>query len=67
MTLIVKIPFHITTTKNGQVWAKEGDKLIVQEKNANEYYIKRLNDTPIFSRWMKQNFVKSYCNEKENN
>jgi len=66
MILTVKTSFHITTTRNGEVWAKEGDRLTVSEKNANEYYIIKLNNTPIFSRWMKQNFIKSYCNEKEN-
>lgn len=59
--LTVKLPFHIDTTKAGSIDAKAGDALLVEDKDAEHYYVKRLNEQNIYSRWMRKNWILSHC------
>ena len=61
MILEVKTPFNITTTKEGEVWAKVGDKLKVEERTADVLWIRKLNDQNIYSTWKNKNYILSYC------
>lgn len=59
---IVKTEFEITTTSTGKIIAKVGDVLKVKNKDAEHYYILKLNDKPIFSRWIRKTWVDYKCN-----
>ena len=60
-TKIVKTEFEITTTSKGKIFAKIGDKITVKNKDYENYYILKVNDTQIFSRWMRKNWVNAKC------
>mgnify|MGYP001562518183 CR=1 FL=1 len=60
MILTVKTPFHVTTTREGKVFAKTGDKLTVKEKGLEYFYILKLNGKNIFSVWQRKNWILSH-------
>ena len=59
---IVKTEFEVTTTINGKVFAKVGDTIVVSNRDAEHYNIIKVNNTKIFSRWMRKNWVNAKCN-----
>lgn len=61
MKLRVKNRFYITTTADGELNAEKGDTLDVEERNDAYFNIKRLNDKPIFLRWMRKPYVLGHC------
>jgi hypothetical protein len=62
--LTVKIPFEVTTTSAGKVYAQSGDKLIVQNRDAEHYRILALNGSPIFSTWKRKSWINAHCGLK---
>lgn len=64
-TLTVKTPFQIgiqrRNDKDVDVWAQIGDTIKVRVKDAEHYYILKLNNTLIGSRWMRQNWINGHC------
>ena len=61
--LIVKTPFEVTTTDAGKVFAKVGDTITISNRDAEHYNILKVNDTKIFSRWMRKAWVDAKCNK----
>ena len=61
-TLTVSNRFELTTTSKGRIFAEVGDKLTVKDKGGQHYTILKLNDTMIFSRWMRIRWIDSHCN-----
>jgi hypothetical protein len=61
MKLTFKKEFYITTTKLGEVIAKPGDTIECKEKNAEYFYIVKLNNENIFSCWKKKSVVMMHC------
>lgn len=62
MTLIVKTRFEVTTTSSGKIYANIGDTIVVSNRDAEHYNIKKLNGQNIFSIWMRKSWVKAKCN-----
>jgi hypothetical protein len=60
--LIVKIPFFITRTSNGEVIANVGDTITVKDKGAEYFYIVKLNGKNIFSTWQRKSWIIAKCN-----
>ena len=60
--LIVKTEFEVTTTNAGKVFAKVGDTIVVSNRDAEHYNILKVNETKIFSRWMRKAWVNAKCN-----
>ena len=61
-TLIVKTKFHITTTsKDGKIFAEQGDILKVLDKGCEFYNILKLNNKQIFSIWQRKKWIESKC------
>lgn len=58
--LIVTKTFEVTTEPAGKIFANVGDTLIVKDKGSEEYYILRLNQKNIFSRWMRKSWINSH-------
>ncbi len=61
MKLIVKTRFEVTTTLNGKLFAEVGDVIKVSNRDGEYYNILRVNQTPVFSRWMRKNWVNAKC------
>jgi len=59
--LTVITDFQVTTTKEGEVWAKKGDNLVVSIRDHENYNIHKINDKNIYSRWMRRNWVNAKC------
>jgi len=59
---IVKTEFEVTTTNSGKIFAKVGDMLFVSNRDAEHYNILKVNETKIFSIWMRKNWVNAKCN-----
>ena len=59
--LVVKTRFELTTTSSGKIYAEAGDILIVKDRDFEHYNIVKLNNTNIFSRWIRKNWVNSKC------
>ena len=59
---IVKTEFEITTTTQGKIFAKVGDKIIISNRDSEHYNVHKVNDTKIFSRWMRKAWVNAKCN-----
>jgi hypothetical protein len=59
---IVKTEFEVTTTNSGKIFAKVGDMLFVSNRGAEHYNILKVNETKIFSIWMRKNWVNAKCN-----
>jgi len=53
--------FEVTTTNTGIVWAEVGDVIVVSNRGGEHYNIKAVNDKPIFSRWMRKNWIEAHC------
>ena len=67
MILTVTREFEVaTSSRDGKIIAKPGDQLKVEDKGFDYFYIKRLNDKPIFSTWKRKNWVLSHCNKPMN-
>jgi len=60
--LIVKTEFEITTTSTGKIFAKVGDVILVSNRDAEHYNILKVNNTRIFSRWMRKSWINAKCN-----
>jgi hypothetical protein len=60
--LIVKTKFEVTTTAKGKIFANVGDVLLVSNRDAEHFKILKLNNFPIFSRWMRKSWVLAKCN-----
>jgi len=58
---IVKTEFEVTTTNAGKIFAKVGDTITISNHDAEHYNILKVNDTKIFSRWMRKFWVNSKC------
>jgi hypothetical protein len=58
---IVKTEFEVTTTSVGKIIAKVGDVLTISNRDAEHYNILKVNDTQIFSRWMRKNWINAKC------
>ena len=59
---IVKTEFEVTTTSAGKIFAKVGDAITISNRDVEHYNILKVNDTKIFSRWMRKNWVNAMCN-----
>lgn len=59
---IVKTEFEVTTTNAGKIFAKIGDTITISNRDAEHYNILKVNDTKIFSRWMRKAWVNAKCN-----
>lgn len=55
--LVVKTRFEVTTTPSGKIFADVGDVIVVSDRDFEHYNILKVNDTQIFSRWMRKNWV----------
>jgi hypothetical protein len=53
--------FEVTTTQEGKIFANEGDTIIVSNRDAEHYNIHKVNDTLIFSRWMRKKWIEVKC------
>lgn len=60
--LTVKTEFEITTTPAGKIFAKVGDILVISNRDIEHYNILKVNNTKIFSRWMRKSWVNAKCN-----
>jgi hypothetical protein len=60
--LTVKTLFEITTTPNGKIFANVGDIILVSDRDSDNYNILKVNNTIIFSRWMRKFWVNAKCN-----
>ena len=60
--LTVKTPFEITTTPTGKIFANIGDIIIVSVRDDEHYNILKVNNTKIFSRWMRKFWINAKCN-----
>jgi len=60
--LTVKTPFEITTTPTGKIFANVGDIIIVSVRDDEHYNILKVNNTKIFSRWMRKFWINAKCN-----
>ena len=59
--LIVKTEFEVTTTNAGKIFAKVGDTIIISNRDSEHYNIIKVNETKIFSRWMRKAWVNAHC------
>jgi hypothetical protein len=59
--LIVQTEFEVTTNSTGKVIAKKGDVICVTDKDAEHYRILKVNQTNIFSRWMRKKYIEAKC------
>ena len=62
-SLTVKNRFEVTTTFNGKLFAEVGDTIKVSNRDSEHYNILKVNQTPVFSRWMRKNWVNAKCNQ----
>ena len=60
-TLKVKTRFEVTTTGNGVIYANVGDTIKVSNRGVEHYNILKVNDTLIFSRWMRKAWIDAKC------
>ena len=60
--LKVKTEFEVTTTNAGKIFARVGDTIIVSDRGIEHYNILKVNDTQIFSIWMRKMWVNAKCN-----
>ena len=60
--LTVKTEFEVTTTNAGKIFANVGDTIVVSNRGAEHYNILKVNETKIFSRWMRKAWVNAKCN-----
>lgn len=58
----VKTEFEVTTTNAGKIFAKVGDIITISNRDAEHYNILKINNTKIFSRWMRKAWVNAKCN-----
>lgn len=58
---VVKTKFEVTTTNAGKIFAKVGDTITISNRDAEYYNILKVNDTKIFSRWMRKAWVNAKC------
>ena len=58
---IVKREFEVTTTKAGKIFARVGDIITISNRDTEHYNILKVNDTKIFSRWMRKAWVNAKC------
>ena len=61
ITKICKRRFEVTTTSLVKIFANEGDKILVKDRGDEHYTIIKVNDTVIFSRWMRKGWIDSHC------
>jgi len=57
----VKTEFEITTTSEGKIFAKIGDIIIISNRDSEHYNVHKVNDTKIFSRWMRKGWINAKC------
>ena len=50
----VKTQFEVTTTNAGKIFANVGDIITISNRDVEHYNIINVNDTKIFSRWMRK-------------
>jgi hypothetical protein len=55
--LLVTKKFEVTTTPSGKIFADVNDILIVSDRDGENYYILKVNDIQIFSRWIKKTWI----------
>ena len=58
---IVKTEFEVTTTSVGKIFAKVGDTITISNRDSEHYNILKVNDTKIFSRWMRKAWINAKC------
>lgn len=58
----VKTEFEITTTNAGKIFAKVGDIITISNRGSEHYNILKVNDTKIFSIWIRKAWVNAKCN-----
>ena len=58
----VKTEFEVTTTNACKIFAKVGDTITISNRDVEHYNILKVNDTKIFSRWMRKAWVNAKCN-----
>lgn len=58
----VKTEFEVTTTNTGKIFAKVGDIITISNRDAEHYFIHKVNNIRIYSRWIRKNWVNAKCN-----
>lgn len=57
----IETEFEVTTTCYGKIFAKVGDIIIISDRDKEHYNIHKINNTKIFSRWMRKSWINAKC------